>query len=352
MRTAPEFTFKKSAELKSSIQTFDCLGNGVIGDFSLKSSYLPANKSSRTGKWISASSAHGEGALTCTTKCSASFTVSRRANILMAEGEATVFVSGKSAAKVLASNSKQLRTGATIDMGSANRVLRVTGSKFTLIGIANLNLEITNQKEKVRIPAVSDPSLTDPVQKNMSKYGFNEDDFSHEWAVLPMARGTTLDDPTLDLCSSTYKSENGRQYRRQVTVSKVGAPYLFLSSEVVKYKDSKSAEAALIELKNNYDACVKNKGGIERDGTFVNYTFSALPNSDATLVPENSRVLVRAQIGKGSTARQLLAFYQFKGEMFTGLYVVTAGEKPFSDSEVKRWFDAASVLAQRLGANF
>jgi hypothetical protein len=351
-RTAPEFTFKKSSELKSSIQTFDCLGNGVIGDFSLKSSYLPANKSSRTGKWISASSNHGEGALTCTTKCSASFTVSGRANILVAEGEANVLLAGKTAAKVPASTSKQMRTGATIEIGSSKRVLRVTGSKFTLIGIANLNLEITNQKEKARIPAVSDPSLSDPIQKNMSKYGFNEDDFSHEWIVLPMARGTTLDDPTLDLCSATYKSEAGRQYRRQVTVSKVGAPHLFLSSEVVKYKDAKAAEAALNELKANYEACVKNKGGVERDGTFVDYTFSALPTSDAVLVPENSRVLVRTQIGKGVSARQLLAFYQFKGEMFTGFYVVTSGDKPINDSEVKRWFDAASALAQRLNQNF
>ncbi len=221
-----------------------------------------------------------------------------------------------------------------------------------MIGIANLNLGITNQKEKARIPAPTDPSLVDPIQKNMSKYGFNEDDFAHEWLVLPMARGTTLEDPTLDLCSATYKSEAGRQYRRQVTASKPGTPYLFLSSEVVKYKDSKAAEAALAELKANYEACIKNKGGIERDGTFVEYTFSALPKGEAVLVDEKSRVLVRAQIGKDANARQLLAFYQFRGEMFTGLYVVTAGDKPISDAEAKRWFDAAAIFAQRLGVNF
>ncbi len=67
---------------------------------------------------------------------------------------------------------------------------------------------------------------------------------------------------------------------------------------------------------------------------------------------EKSRVLVRAQIGKDANARQLLAFYQFKGEMFTGLYVVTAGDKPISDAEAKRWFDAAAVFAQRLNQNF
>ena len=167
-----------------------------------------------------------------------------------------------------------------------------------------------------------------------------------------MARGTTLEDPSLDLCSATYKSEAGRQYRRQLSISKVGTPYLFLSSEVVKYKDKSAADAALAELKANYAACVKNKGGVESDGTFVDYSFINLPSSDAVLINENQRVLVRAQIGKGVTARQLLAFYQFNGEMFTGLYVVSAGEKALSEAETKRWFDAASVLAKRLNAKF
>jgi hypothetical protein len=351
-RSAPEFSFKKNGELITSIQTFDCLGNGVAGDFKVQSTYIPANKSSRTGKWISASSIHGEGAITCTTKCSASFTTSGKAQILVAEGEANVLVAGRSTAKIANSTSKTFRTGATVDIGPNKKVLRITGNKFTLIGIANFNLEITNQKEKPRIAAITDPSLSEAIQKNMARYGFNGDDFADGWTVLPMARGTTLDDPTLDLCSATYKSETGRQYRRQVTVNKVGTPYLFLSSEVVKYKDKAAGEAALTELKSRYTECVKNKGGVESDGTFVDYSFIALPKSDAVLVAEDSRVLVRAQIGKGVTARQLLAFYQYKGDMFTGLYVVTGGETALSDAETKRWFEVAAVMAQRLNINF
>jgi hypothetical protein len=231
-------------------------------------------------------------------------------------------------------------------------VVRISGSNFTLAGIAIVNVSIANLREAPRTPNATDPSLTEAIQKNMYKYGFNADDFSTGWTVLPMARGTTLEDPTLDLCSASYKSEAGRQYRRQVTATKVGASYLFLSTEVVKYKDKAAADAAIAELQSNYNACVKNKGGIERDGTFVDYTFSPLPTSDAQLVNENSRVLVRAQIGKGVTARQLLAFYQFKGEMFTGLYIVKSGETPISDAEVKRWFDAAGVLANRLDVKF
>jgi hypothetical protein len=120
----------------------------------------------------------------------------------------------------------------------------------------------------------------------------------------------------------------------------------------VKYRDSEAASLALKELQSNFEACVRNKGGIESGGTFVDYVFSPLPSSDAPLVREDSRVLVRAQIGKGASARQLLAFYQFNGEMFTGLYIVKSGEIPLSDNEVKSWFDVAGVLAQRLETKF
>ncbi len=350
LKASPEFKFKKNGEFKSSIQVFDCLGNGVAGELSVGTSYTPATQSSRTGKWVASSIA--DGALTCVGKCTASLSASGKAFVMTGEGEASVALTGKPVSKVSYVTSKSLRAGAVVEIGIRKRVVRVSGSNFTLAGIATVNLSITNLREAPRTPSATDPSLTESIQKNMYKYGFNADDFSSGWTVLPMARGTTLEDPTLDLCSASYKSEAGRQYRRQVTATKVGASYLFLSTEVVKYKDKAAADAALAELQSNYSACVKNKGGIERDGTFVDYTFAPLPSSDAALVNESSRVLVRAQIGKGVTARQLLAFYQFKGEMFTGLYVVKAGETPISDAEVKRWFDAASVMAQRLDVKF
>jgi hypothetical protein len=350
LKSAPEFKFKKNGDLKASLHTFDCLGNGVIGELSAKTAFAPATQTSRTGKWVSSNL--GDGSLTCVGKCTASLSTSGRAYIMVGEGEATLALTGKSVGKVPFTNSKSLRTGATVEIGTRNRVLRVTGSNFTLAGVATLNLNISNLRDFARLPGATDPSLSESIQKNMVKYGFNADDFSSGWTVLPMARGTTLEDPTLDLCSATYKSESGRQYRRQVTASKVNFPYLFLSSEVVKYKDKSAADAALAELKANYEACVKNRGGVERDGTFVDYAFANLPTSDAILAPEGSGVVVLAQIGKGVTARQLLAFYQFKGEMFTGLYVVKGGEVALSEAEVKRWFEVAAVMARRLDVKF
>ncbi len=349
--SGPEFVFKKDANFQAKLRTFDCLGNGVSADLALTSTYLPAVKSKKTGKWITNNSSP-IGSLTCITKCSASFTSSGRIEVMVAEGEASILVSGKLHSKVKQSSSRNLRTGASIDLGAKSKLIRVTGSNFTLVGIAKVETGFSNLKEISLKARPEDPSLDDPIQLKMSKFGFNAEDFTDEWLVLPMYRGTTLEDPSLDLCAAKYNSESGREYRRQISVTKSGSPYSFLSSEVVKYKDKAAADAALAELKANYAACVKNKGGVESDGSFVDYSFINLPASDAVLVNENQRVLVRAQIGKGVSARQLLAFYQFNGEMFTGLYVVTGGEKALSDEETKRWFDAASVLGQRLNVKF
>lgn len=198
-----------------------------------------------------------------------------------------------------------------------------------------------------RGPEFPDPSLNDAVQRSMSRFGFNQQNFTDEWIVLPMARGTRLFDPTLDLCSATYASESGREVRRQLSVNRVGSPYFFLSSESVKYKSVAAATAAVAELKKNYEACIVNKGGTE-NGIFTEYKFQLLLISNTGLVDEKSRVVVRATIDKGLGARQLLGVYQFSGQYFTGLYIVVAGEKPIADSEVARWLDVAAVMAKRL----
>jgi hypothetical protein len=226
--------------------------------------------------------------------------------------------------------------------------MRVSGRDFTIYGFIQSRVEISGEENLSRRASIEDPSLGELIQSRLARFGFRQGDFSNPWVIQPMERGTTLLDPSLDLCSATYKSESGRQYRRQVIASKMGSPYIFLSSEVVKYVDKSAADSALAELKTNYEACLKNKGGSESDGTFTDYTFTPLPISDAALLPEGSRVLVRAQIGKGASARQLLAFYQFREELFTGLYIVKAGEIGYSDSETKRWFEVAAVMAERL----
>lgn len=346
-KTSPKFSLRTGKAISGSAQVFDCLGNGMIGDISLSTSFTPAGNSRRTGKWVAAPSTYGVGALRCNGKCTASISVSGPVQALIGSGSATMSTSEKTPVSVPQSSIAQFRLSGILDVGTRNRVVRVSGSNFVFGGLASLRAKTSEFKPSLQAEEVVDPSLVELIQKEMSQLGFNALDFIQGWTVLPMAQGTTLLDPTLDLCASNYTSESGREVRRQLSVTKFGSPYLFLSTEAVKYKSVSAAEAALAELKKNYELCVINKGGTE-SGIFTPYAFQALPKSEAKLVDEKNRVVVRATIGSGTSARQLLAFYQYEGAYFTGLYIVLAGEKPVTDSEVLRWFDVAEVMANRL----
>jgi hypothetical protein len=57
---------------------------------------------------------------------------------------------------------------------------------------------------------------------------------------------------------------------------------------------------------------------------------------------------VNTVIDTGDAARHLLAFYQFNGEMFTGLYVISATPIGFTDAQVSKWLKVAVTMADRL----
>jgi hypothetical protein len=348
-KTSPKLNLPLGKEVRGKAQVFDCLGNGMTGEISLSASYVAPTDSRRTGRWSPAPASYGPNALRCTGKCTASISISGPVQALIGSGSASLSISGNPAVSVANSSVAQMRFSGVLDVGSRSRVVRVAGNNFIFGGLAKLNSKISEFSAMSQGREITDSTLEDPIQKEMNRFGFSIGDFIQNWAVLPMERGTTLQDPTLDLCAANYTSELGREVRRQISVTKVGSPYLFLSSESVKYKSVAAAEAALTELKKNYEACVKNKGGTE-NGLFTAYAFQNLPKSDAMLVAEEKRVVVRATIGTGAAARQLLAFYQYSGAYFTGLYVVLAGEKPIADTEVLRWFDVAEVMAKRLEA--
>jgi hypothetical protein len=348
-KTSPKLSLPLGKKVSGKAQVFDCLGNGVTGEISLSLTYVAPSNSKRTGKWSAAPASYGQNALRCAGKCTASISISGPVQALIGAGSANISAAGKPAVSVANSTVAQMRFSGVLDVGTRNRVVRISGSNFVFGGLAKIESNVGKFVPIPQSPDIADPTLVEPIQKEMNRFGFGLGDFVQDWAVLPMARGTTLLDPTLDLCAANYASETGREVRRQISVTKVGSPYLFISSESVKYKSIAAAEAALAELKKNYEACVKNKGGTE-NGLFTSYTFQSLPKSDAKLVAEDKRVLVRATIGTGAAARQLLAFYQYSGAYFTGLYVVLAGEKPIADTEVLRWFDVAEVMAKRLEA--
>jgi hypothetical protein len=295
---------------------------------------------------VPAGAAYGAGAIKCVGKCTASLTVAGKNDVLVGTGAATIAVGNKTVATIADSKVAKLRIGATVDVGASKKVVRVSGSNFVLIGLSSVTTTLGSLEEVERAPAISDPSLTDSKQVALAKLGFRADDFSQEWTVLPMANGTTLLDPSLDLCSGTYASEKDRVERRQVMATKVGSTFSFLSTEVVKYSSAAAASAAQKELVKVLAKCQIDKGYKDSTDTLVPYDFKKLPAVPTGVVSDGNRVFVHTVIDTGVRARTLLGFYQFNGDTFTGLYVMNADG--FSDAQVAKWLKVAATMGQRL----
>ena len=346
VKNAPVFKVSTGATLTGTAQVFDCIGNGMRGDLSLRASLVLADKSSKTGKWSPAGAAYGAGAIKCIGKCSASLSVRGKNNVLVGTGAATVAIGNKTVATIADSKVAKLRVGASIDTGASKKVVRVSGSNFVLIGLSSFTSTIGSFKEFDKGLERDDPSLSDSKQGILAKYGFRSSDFGQEWTVLPMQKGTTLEDPSLDLCNGVFASEKERIERRQVIATKEGSTFAFLSTEVVRYSSAAAASAAQRELVKVLADCKINKGYTNAAGTLVPYDFKALNNIPAGVVSESNLVFVYTNIDSGANTRTLLGFYQFNGDIFTGLYVMnTAG---FSDAQVAKWLKVAVTMATRL----
>jgi len=346
VKNAPVFKVAGGTTLSGTAQVFDCIGNGMSGDVSITSSFVSADKSSKTGKWSAAGAAYGAGAIKCVGKCTASISVAGKNNVLVGSGAATVAIGNKTVATIADSKVAKLRVGASIDAGATKKVVRISGSNFVLIGLSSFSSTIGTYKEFDRSPEISDPSLSDSKQTVLAKYGFRASDFSQEWTVLPMGKGTTLDDPSLDLCNGVFLSEKERVERRQVAATKEGSTFAFLSSEVVRYSSAAAASAAQKELLKVLNDCKTNKGYTDATGALIPYEFKTLSNIPVGVVSESNRVFVYTNIDSGTRARTLLGFYQFTGDMFTGLYVMNT--EGFSDAQVAKWLKVAATMASRL----
>jgi hypothetical protein len=347
-KNAPVVKVATGATVAGTAQVFDCLGNGKVAGLSITGTLVAGDKSSKTGKWSTAGAAYGAGAIKCLGKCTASLTVSGKNDVLVGAGAATISVGNKTVATIADSKVAKLRIGATVDVGTSKKVVRVTGSNFVLIGLSSFTTTLGDLRDLDRAPAITDSSLTDEKQAKLAKFGFRAEDFSHEWAVLPMARGTTLEDPSLDLCNGTYLSEKERIERRQVTATKVESTFSFLSTEVVKYSSAAAASAAQKELVKVLAQCQIDKGYKDATDSLIPYEFKKLTNIPSGVVSEGNRVFVHAVIDSGDRALTLLGFYQFNGDMFTGLYVMS--RSGFSEAQVAKWLRVAATLGQRLQA--
>jgi hypothetical protein len=344
-KNSPTFKLANGAILSGTAQVFDCLGNGMTGDIKITNNLVSPDKSSRSGRWSPASS-YGVGAIKCSGKCSASLTISGKYDVLVGTGAATVAVGNQVIATIPDSKVAKLRIGASVDVGTSKKVVRISGSNFVFVGMSAIATSLGDLKKYDRPVSQPDISLNDSKQVALSKYGFRPEDFSPEWTLLPIGGGTKLDDPSLDLCNGTYLSEKERVERRQVAAGKVGSKFAFLSTEVVRYSSVAAATAAQKELVKVVAQCQAEKGYKDATGTLVPYEFKSLPKLPAGVVSDGNRVFVHAVIDSGERARTLLGLYQFSGDTFTGLYVVNA--EGFTDAQVAKWLKVAVTMAQRL----
>ena len=345
-KNAPALTLKSGQALSGTAQVIDCVGNGQSGDLSITNTFTAASNSSRTGKWVAAAPALGTGALKCVGKCTASISASGKFDVVLGSGSASIAVGNKTIGSVAENKTKTLVTSGTIDVGATKKVVRISGTNFVLIGLVSVSTTLGTLKQIESPSVANDPSLSDEKQLKLSKMGFRPEDFSQEWTVLPMSGGTTLVDPSLDLCNGAFASERDRIERRQVLAVKDGSPYSFLSTEVVRYSSVAAAAAAQKELVKVFAQCQIDKGYKDATGALVPYEFKPLKNIPVGVVTEGNRVFVHAVIDSGDNARTLLGFYQFNGDTLTGLYVVNS--KGFTDAQVAKWLNVAATMAKRL----
>jgi hypothetical protein len=189
--------------------------------------------------------------------------------------------------------------------------------------------------------------LNDATQSILSRFGFSQSDFISPFKVTPMNAGTTLQDATLDFCKSSYQSDAQRVSRRQVTVTAEKSNYLFLSSEVVRYRSQQAAKDAEVELLATIQSC-QSLGGYYDNQSLIAYKFHQVNEEVWEQSPAAMSRPIIVSIGQGVQARTLLAWYHFNKDLLSGLYVVKNGDTPYSQSEVKRWQKVSEELFTRL----
>ena len=332
LNSAPELTF--FGDIAGKAQVFDCRGNGVEGQLSLGTLALSASKARTTGKVTTTSQG-----VSCIGLCNFSFTVNGDVEVKTFKGSGQVYLNS-----ALVGNFSPTSDPIRISIGKNKKIIRVSGKNIGVTGISQQTVEWKATGTVQRKVSITDPSLEDPDQLAVSKYGFQIDDFDSTYQVLPIARGTTLLDATLDICSGDYPSEKSRTLRRQVAAFNSKNEYLFISTETVRYKDANSAQSALTDIDNVVALCKKTGGATNTDGSLTSYQFETPPAFDYSTGITGRVVLTK--IGDGADTRWLLGYFQIKGDLAVNTYLVRTAK--FTDEDLKRWGIVAKIISTRL----
>ncbi len=335
-------------KLKGTFESFDCKGNGIRTDIEASVSKVPVSKMRKLGKWQISTDAWGNQVGVCKGKCSASFTVRGAYTLFAGNSTGDVLINNKKVSKFFSGDSEKERIVYSANLGNKSATARISGNNLKIFDAYMLKAVFGQTAQIRRSAPYVDPTLAESSQSELRDLGFSFNDFEESWIVQPLAKGTTLESPTLDLCYENYDSDKKRMSRRQLQVFQNGSPYLFLSTEVVKYESAGAADLARKELIQRLEDCIRLGGFKTASGDIEAYEFLSLDSKGSKYIEVDNGFLMHVKIGSGSNARWLLAYYQFKLSYFSGLYVVKPSQSPFSSSELSEWEAVRQVIGARL----
>ena len=335
-------------KLKGTFESFDCKGNGLRADIEATVSKVSVSKMRKLGRWQVSTDSLGNQVGVCKGKCSASFTVRGAYTLFAGNSTGDVLINNKKVSKFFSGDSEKERVVYSANLGSKSATARISGNNLKIFDAYTLKAVFGQTTQIRRSAPYVDPTLSESSQSELRDLGFSFNDFEESWIVQPLAKGTTLESPTLDLCYENYDSDKKRMSRRQLQVFQNDSPYLFLSTEVVKYESAGAADLARKELIQRLDDCIKLGGFKTTSGEIETYEYLSLDSKGSKYIEVDNGFLMHVKIGTGSNARWLLAYYQFKSSYFSGLYVVKPSQSPFSSSELSEWEAVRQVIGARL----
>ena len=205
----------------------------------------------------------------------------------------------------------------------------------TLSGNVQLASSEVNGQLEVEATVSSGVSLQElpPSPLNITKYNFATSDLGSLYQISPVVDGTSLADPTLQICNARYTSEAHRVARSQVEANPLyKTKYSFISSEAVQYESSSWANRALRELTSVASKC-------SEPGTQIRFlNFKASPNVSSLSLISTSK--------SNGLVQNLLATFQVKGKLMVGTYVLSPTS--FSAVEITKWQSVAVKVGRKL----
>jgi hypothetical protein len=343
----PTFEVALNSDQSRFLTLMDCRGNAIETRFQANIKTIDLEKAKKTGKWTFSKNRNQIGVATCLNKCSISTVTNLPSTIIIRSGEGRISFDGKTVSNFRVRANQGLYFFQTPQSsGTKKKILRVQGVNVSVVAITNNRISVTETSRKVLPSRVVDSTLNSPIQFELAKMGFNKNDFFPINDVQPLARGTTLEEPTLDFCKALYESDQARDIRRQVQVLSQSQSTPFFSSEIVKYKSTDAVTEARNELEIAIQDCKQNLGYQSSNGLFLPHQFIY----DKMETDGNNRIRRTIQVKLGGTneSRVLLASFIFHNEYLLGVYLVRNGIQTFTSEQIMEFEEMSRLLAKRI----